>query len=60
MDHVPNTLSDKQFTPEEVMKIGRTLRRISRTSRQLMNDLGIRDEEVRIPRLKRRKRNRER
>lgn len=56
MENVPTSHADeKQFSQEEYLRIGRTLRRISRTSRQLMSDLGIKDEEVKIPRLKRRK-----
>lgn len=42
------------MSENQVLRLGRTLRRFSRTSREMMKLLGVEDTEVRIPRKKRR------
>lgn len=42
-----------QFDEQTIIRLGRSLRRFSRTSRDLMRTLGIEEEDVKIPRKKR-------
>jgi hypothetical protein len=47
-----NRLSERKVTPDEMMRLGRSLRRISRTSRDLMRVLEISEDAVRFSRKK--------
>jgi hypothetical protein len=47
-----NRLSERKVTPDEMMRLGRSLRRISRTSRDLMRVLDISEDAVRLSRKK--------
>lgn len=46
-------LTERKVTPDEMMRLGRSLRRISRTSRDLMRVLEISEDAVRLTRKKR-------
>lgn len=47
-------VGNRQLSETQVLRLGRTLRRFSRTSREMMKLLGLEDAEVKIPRKKRR------
>ena len=49
-----NSVGSRQYSEATIMRLGRTLRRFSRTSRELMKILDIKEDAVRIPRKKKR------
>lgn len=48
------SIGKREYDEEQVMRLGRSLRRISRSTKDLMRFLDIDEEDVRIPRKKRR------
>lgn len=48
-------IQELNLTPDQALKLGRTLRRTSRTMQYLMDELGITEDSVKLPRKKRRK-----
>lgn len=47
------SIDRKTLDERQILRLGRTLRRISRTTSDLMRDLDIREDDIRIPRKKR-------
>lgn len=43
---------NRNYNERQVLRLGRALRRISRTTKDLLRDLNIAEDEIRIPRKK--------
>ena len=47
------SIDRKTLDERQILRLGRTLRRISRTTGDLLRDLDIKEDDIRIPRKKR-------